>query len=164
MAENGNAMKKLLLDEAMIAVIESRETKGTIDAKSMFKRWQDHKEQDGSLYVALNPNGTVKEAITFRSFSKKEDVLHYFHKDNSIQIGRGGFTIGKSFLPSTVLEGYRSKIPNLKATSVIDHPYLKGANVGEIEEGQEIISFIINRKKPEYILGPEGISKIIRKN
>jgi len=152
--------EKPLLDQGMIALLAWLEERQSISLRRIHELCGRTEKFDTSVYKCEWPRPKRMLEIHRRKNAKGTIILgaNYDHPD--YKIGRTGIRINKAILPETLQLKLKDSDVVMKATDIIDHPYLTGAWTSRAEDRDAQIMITLNRAKARHRLTSDGMEAI----
>lgn len=146
-----------LLDQGMVALLAWLEERQSISPQRVHELCGRTGRFDTSLYKCEWPRPKRILEIHRRTLGSRAVILSANHDDPDYQIGRTGILISKAILPETLQLKLKDSDVVMKATDIIDHPYLTGAWTRRGEDREHQIMVRLNRGKARHRLTAGGV-------
>lgn len=146
-----------LLDQGMVALLGWLEERNSISPKRIHALCGKTEKFDTSVYKCEWPRPKRVLEIHRRKSANGTVILGANHDHPDYKIGRTGILISKAILPETLQLKLKDGDVVMKATDIIDHPYLTGAWTCRAEDRENDIMVSLNRGKARHRLTVRGV-------
>jgi len=140
----------------MVALLAWLEERNSISPRRIHHLCGMTDKFDTTVYKCEWP-GPKRILEIHRRKHASEVILGANHDHPDYQIGRTGILISKSILPETLQLKLKDGDMVMKATDIIDHPYLTGAWTCRAEDRETRIMVTLRRGKARHRLTAGGV-------
>lgn len=149
-----------LLDDGMVALLAWVEEHLNKTPQRIHELCGKREKYNNTVYKCEWPNPKRTLEIHRRKDARGKIILgaNYTHPDYNF--GRDGIIINKTLIPESIILKLKDHDIVMKATEIIDHPYLTGAWITPAEEREKDVVITLRRGKIRHILTENGVEKL----
>lgn len=154
------SMRDPLLDAGMVEMLKWIETSTGTTARKMHELCGRVEKYDSTVFKCQWPAPRRSIEVHYRKIASRTVILAANYDGNGYSFGRGGILIRTEMIPESLRLKLADRDVIMKASEIIDHPYLIGAWTSRAEEKDGKVSITLNRGAPRHVLTSAGVEKV----
>ncbi|WP_298847004.1 hypothetical protein [uncultured Salinicola sp.] len=154
------SMRDPLLDAGMAELLKWIETNTGTTARRMHELCGRVEKYDSTVFKCQWPSPKRSVEVHYRKIASRTVILAANYDGEGYSFGRGGILIRKEMVPEALRLKLTDRDVVMKASDIIDHPYLIGAWTSRAEEKDGKVSIALNRGAPRHVLTAAGVESV----